>query len=53
VIKKESEAVSHLKYTTEVFGDLYHATQKLNAAIEKTADLQWDYEKKLKYGNAK
>ena len=41
---------SNLVTTIEIFGDLYHATQRLNAALEKTADLQWKYERMLNKG---
>ena len=47
---KGAKATSNLTTTVEVFGKFYHATEKLNAALEKTADLQWEYERMLKKG---
>ena len=52
VIGDSTNATSKLKYTTEAFGELYHATERLNAALEKTADLQWEYERLLKTGSS-
>jgi hypothetical protein len=45
-----AKATSNLTTTVEIFGDFYHATEKLNSALEKTADLQWEYERMLKNG---
>ena len=45
-----ARATSSLTTTVEIFGDFYHATKRLNAALEKTADLQWKYERMLKNG---
>ena len=45
-----NNATSNLTTTIEVFGDFYRATEKLNAQLEKTADLQWKYERMLKNG---
>lgn len=45
-----AKATSNLTTTVEIFGDFYHATKRLNAALEKTADLQWKYERMLKNG---
>ena len=45
-----NDAVSNLSITSEAFGDFYQATQKINAAIQKATDLQWEYERMLNRG---
>ena len=50
VLGEAADATSSLAHSVKVFGDLYHATQKLNAALEKTQQLQWDYERALNNG---
>lgn len=47
---EETKATSNLAHTVEIFGAFYHTTQRLNAALQKTADLQWEYERMLKRG---
>ena len=49
-MKDAANATSSLVPALETFGELYHATNRLNAAMRKTADLQWDYERILKKG---
>jgi hypothetical protein len=49
-IGNATNAVSSLTVLDEVFGDLYKATRKVESALEKVADLQWEYERMLKGG---
>lgn len=43
-------AVSDLTVLDDVFGEFYQTTQKINAAMKKLNDLQWDYERLLVKG---
>ena len=43
-------ATSSLTEAAKAFGKLYQITQKMNAAIEKASNLQWEYERLLNSG---
>jgi hypothetical protein len=50
-MKQATRATSSLEFTVDTFGDFYKATQKVNEAIQKASNLQWEYQRMLK-GNA-
>ena len=45
-----NDATSGLTTTVEAFGDFYQATQKINQALKKQNDLQWEYNRMLRNG---
>ena len=45
-----TDATSSLTEAAKAFGKLYQITQKMNAAIEKASNLQWEYERLLNSG---
>ena len=45
-----ANATSKIDESSRVFGAFYHAVQKVNIAMQKLKDLQWDYERSIKGG---